>query len=99
MPPSHQPTPLSSSHPTGAAQPAVSGMMLASCAKARRTSDGIVVEVAGPVIPTSCSEAATVLLDPSVMVAIDCGGPRMNTPLDKVGSPGPLGPVIPSPVQ
>ena len=37
----------------------------------------VTVPTAGPI---NCSEAATVLLDPSVIEAIDWGGPRVKAP-------------------
>src|SRR4051812_25408813 len=38
----------------------------------------VVLPTAGPI---NCSEAATVLLRPSMIVAADWGGPRMKAPL------------------
>src|SRR4051812_30975111 len=53
---------------------------------ARRMSCGngdapAVVVVLPEAVPINCSEAATVLLDPSMIVAADWGRPRMNAPL------------------
>src|SRR3954469_10802866 len=53
---------------------------------ARRTSGGTgvapaVVVAAPDAVPINCSEAATVLLVPSVIVAADWGRPRMNAPV------------------
>src|SRR5947209_3201015 len=76
-------------------------------AAARRTSPGRGVGLdrldAPPAAgPSSCSEAAAVPLDPSMIEAIDWGGPSTNAPLaatDRPASPGFALPGEPSPVQ
>ena len=62
-------------------------------AAARRTSCGAgsrrgLVDARRRPVPSSCSEAATVLLEPSGIEAIDCGRGRMKAPLARITSPG-----------
>ena len=58
------------------------------------TGVGVVCEY-GPAMPSNCSEAAAVWLVPSVTLATDSAGPRMNTPSAFVASP----PLEPLPLQ
>jgi hypothetical protein len=70
----------------------------ATRANAREEGEGIgsgVVWLYGPARPSSCSEAAAVVLRPSVRSAIDIAGPKMNTPSATVASP----PRIPQPAR